>query len=73
MKVGKNVELVIIKDTKYNIVTGEEMFRKIMNEAQVGDNVGLLFIWIDKEDIERGQVVCTPKKFYYYYQILFMS
>jgi elongation factor Tu len=61
VKVGDAVELVGIKDTKASVVTGVEMFRKIMDDAQAGDNVGVLLRGINKEDIERGQVICAPK------------
>jgi len=61
VKVGDTIELVGIKDTKTSVVTGVEMFRKIMDDAQAGDNVGVLLRGIDKEDIERGQVICAPK------------
>jgi elongation factor Tu len=61
VKVGDTVELVGIKDTKTSVITGVEMFRKIMDDAQAGDNVGVLLRGLDKEDIERGQVICAPK------------
>jgi elongation factor Tu len=60
VKVGDNVEIVGIKDTKKSVVTGIEMFRKVMDEAQAGDNVGILLRGIEKNDIERGQVICAP-------------
>ena len=61
VKVGDNVEIVGIKDTKASVITGVEMFRKILDDAQAGDNVGALLRGIDKQDIERGQVICAPK------------
>ncbi|MFO7820192.1 MAG: elongation factor Tu, partial [Halanaerobacter sp.] len=58
--VGDEVELVGIKETEETVVTGLEMFRKEMEESQAGDNVGALLRGIDKEDIERGQVLAEP-------------
>ncbi|MCL4353901.1 elongation factor Tu [Patescibacteria group bacterium] len=60
VKVGENVEIVGIKATKPTVVTGVEMFRKQLDEGQAGDNVGLLLRGIEKEDVERGQVVSKP-------------
>jgi elongation factor Tu len=60
VKVGDAVEIVGLKDTKKSVVTGIEMFRKIMDEAQAGDNVGILLRGIEKNDVERGQVLCAP-------------
>jgi elongation factor Tu len=59
-KVGENVEIVGFRDTVKTVVTGVEMFRKVLDTGQAGDNVGLLLRGIDKEGIERGQVVCKP-------------
>jgi elongation factor Tu len=61
VKVGEEVEIVGIKETKKTVVTGVEMFRKELDEGKAGDNVGLLLRGIEKEDIERGQVVAKPK------------
>jgi len=61
VKVGDKVELVGIRDTRDTVVTGVEMFRKSMDEAMAGDNVGLLLRGIEKEDVERGMCVCAPK------------
>ena len=61
VKVGEEVERVGIKETRKVVVTGVEMFRKILDQAQAGDNVGLLLRGIDKEDIERGMVLAKPK------------
>ena len=61
VRTGEQVEIVGIKDTTTTTVTGVEMFRKILDEGQAGDNVGLLLRGIKREDIERGQVVAKPK------------
>ncbi|MBI5623635.1 MAG: elongation factor Tu [Elusimicrobia bacterium] len=58
--VGDPVEIVGIRDTQKSVVTGVEMFRKLMDEAIAGDNIGCLLRGIDKEMIERGQVICAP-------------
>ena len=60
VKVGENVEIVGIKPTKKSVVTGIEMFRKLLDSGQAGDNVGLLFRGIEKKDLQRGQVVAKP-------------
>jgi len=60
VNLGDEVELVGIKDTEETVVTGLEMFRKEMEQSQAGDNVGALLRGIDKEDIERGQVLAKP-------------
>lgn len=59
-KVGDKVEIVGIKDTQETTVTGVEMFRKEMEEGQAGDNVGLLIRGIEREEVQRGQVMCKP-------------
>ena len=59
-KVGENVEIVGLGDTKKTVVTGVEMFRKLLDQGQAGDNIGVLLRGIDKEGIERGQVICKP-------------
>ena len=61
VKVGDKVELVGIRETRDTVVTGVEMFRKSMDEAMAGDNVGLLLRGIEKNDVERGMCVCAPK------------
>jgi elongation factor Tu len=61
VKVGETVELVGLQPTKTSVVTGVEMFRKLLDEAQAGDNVGILLRGIEKEQVERGQVICAPK------------
>jgi elongation factor Tu len=60
IKVGEEVEIVGIRDTKKSVVTGVEMFRKLLDQGQAGDNVGCLLRGIDKDDVERGQVLCKP-------------
>jgi elongation factor Tu len=57
---GDTVEIVGIKDTTTTVVTGVEMFRKILDEGQAGDNVGCLLRGTKREEIERGQVLCKP-------------
>jgi elongation factor Tu len=54
------VEIVGIKDTKKTVATDLEMFRKLLDEVRAGDNVGVLLRGVDKEDIERGQVLAKP-------------
>ena len=58
--VNDEVEIVGIRPTQKTVVTGVEMFRKLLDEAEAGDNVGLLLRGIKREEIERGQVVCKP-------------
>jgi elongation factor Tu len=58
---GDKVEIVGIRDTRDTVVTGVEMFRKILDEGQAGDNVGLLLRGVEKDDLERGMVVVAPK------------
>jgi len=60
VKTGDEVEIVGIHDTVKTTVTGVEMFRKVLNEGQAGDNVGCLLRGIKKEDVERGQVLAVP-------------
>ena len=60
IKVGENVEIVGIRPTAVSTITGVEMFRKLLDQGQAGDNVGLLLRGTKKEDIERGQVLCKP-------------
>ena len=60
MPVGTEVEIVGIRDTRKTTVTGVEMFRKLLDEARAGDNVGLLLRGVGKDDVERGQVICVP-------------
>jgi elongation factor Tu len=60
VQTGDNVEIVGIKDTQTTVVTGVEMFRKLLDEGQAGDNVGCLLRGTDKEAVERGQVLAKP-------------
>ena len=61
VKVGDKVEVVGLRETRETVVTGVEMFRKSMDEAIAGDNIGLLLRGVEKDDLERGMVVCAPK------------
>lgn len=60
IKVGEEVEIVGLTDTRKTVVTGVEMFRKLLDYGQAGDNVGLLLRGVDKDSIERGQVLAKP-------------
>jgi elongation factor Tu len=60
IKVGEEVEIVGIKATKKSVVTGVEMFRKLLDQGQAGDNVGVLLRGVEKADLERGQVLAKP-------------
>src|SRR4028118_675185 len=60
VKVGEEVEIVGIRDTKKTVVTGVEMFRKLLDQGQAGDNIGALIRGIGREDVERGQVLAKP-------------
>jgi elongation factor Tu len=60
VKTGETVEIVGIKDTTSTVVTGVEMFKKILDEGRAGDNVGCLLRGTKRDDIERGQVLCKP-------------
>jgi len=60
VKVGEEVEIVGIRDTSKTTVTGVEMFRKLLDQGQAGDNIGALLRGIDREGVERGQVLCKP-------------
>ncbi|WP_437984084.1 elongation factor Tu [Sorangium sp. So ce117] len=60
IKVGDEVQIIGFKDTKKSIVTGVEMFRKLLDQGQAGDNVGCLLRGVEKEEIERGQVLAKP-------------
>jgi len=61
VKVGEEIEIVGFRPTQKKVVTGVEMFRKLLDEGLAGDNVGLLLRGTEKEDVERGQVVCKPE------------
>ncbi|MBK8771480.1 MAG: elongation factor Tu [Rhizobiales bacterium] len=60
VKVGEEVEIVGIRDTIKSTVTGVEMFRKLLDSGEAGDNIGALLRGIDREGVERGQVLCKP-------------
>jgi elongation factor Tu len=60
IKVGEEVEIVGIRDTIKSTVTGVEMFRKLLDSGQAGDNIGALLRGVDREGVERGQVLCKP-------------
>jgi elongation factor Tu len=60
VKVGEEIEIVGIRDTAKTTVTGVEMFRKLLDQGQAGDNVGILLRGTKRDDIERGQVLCKP-------------
>ncbi|MCL2339102.1 MAG: elongation factor Tu [Proteobacteria bacterium] len=60
VKVGEEMEIVGLKPTQKTVITGVEMFRKLLDQGEAGDNVGLLLRGTKKEDVERGQIVCKP-------------
>ncbi|HEY6394045.1 MAG TPA: elongation factor Tu [Candidatus Binataceae bacterium] len=60
VKVGEEVEIVGFKETQKTVVTGVEMFRKLLDEGQAGDNIGVLLRGLKREDVERGQVLAQP-------------
>jgi len=60
IKVGEEVEIVGLKDTQKSVVTGVEMFRKLLDQGEAGDNVGALLRGVARDDVERGQVLCKP-------------
>jgi len=60
VKVGDEIEIVGIKDTQKTTCTGVEMFRKLLDSGQAGDNIGALIRGVDREKVERGQVLCKP-------------
>ena len=60
VKVGEEVEIVGIKATQKTVVTGVEMFRKLLDQGQAGDNIGALLRGTKREEVERGQVLCKP-------------
>ncbi|SDX78524.1 elongation factor Tu, partial [Roseicitreum antarcticum] len=61
INVGDSIEIVGIRDTKTTTCTGVEMFRKLLDRGEAGDNIGALLRGIGREDVERGQVLCKPK------------
>ncbi|MCX5679546.1 MAG: elongation factor Tu [Candidatus Omnitrophica bacterium] len=60
VKVGEEIEIIGIKPTKKSVVTGVEMFRKLLDSGQAGDNIGVLLRGVEKTDLERGQVLAKP-------------
>jgi len=60
VKVGEEVEIVGLKDTRKTVVTGVEMFRKLLDQGMAGDNIGALVRGVGREEVERGQVLCKP-------------
>ena len=60
VEVGNTVEIVGLRETQSTVVTGVEMFRKLLNEGRAGDNIGALIRGIDRDDVERGQVLAIP-------------
>ena len=61
VKVGDTVEIIGIKETQTSVVTGVEMFRKLLDYAEAGDNIGVLLRGINRDDVQRGQVLAKPK------------
>jgi len=61
IKVGEEVEIVGITETRKTTCTGVEMFRKLLDQGEAGDNIGALLRGIKRDDVERGQVLCKPK------------
>jgi elongation factor Tu len=60
VKVGEEIEIVGLRDSRKTTVTGVEMFRKLLDSGQAGDNIGALLRGVGREDVERGQVLCKP-------------
>ena len=60
VKTGEEIEIVGIRDTKKSVCTGVEMFRKLLDSGEAGDNIGVLLRGIERTDVERGQVLCKP-------------
>ena len=60
VKVGEEIEIIGLRDTKKSVVTGIEMFRKLLDEGMAGDNVGILLRGVEKDDLERGMVLAKP-------------
>jgi elongation factor Tu len=60
VKVGEELEIVGINDTRKTVCTGVEMFRKLLDQGQAGDNIGALLRGVARDDVERGQVLCKP-------------
>ncbi len=61
VKNGDTVEIVGMGPTKTTVITGVEMFKKLLDQAQAGDNIGVLLRGVERKDIQRGQVICAPK------------
>ena len=70
-KIGDEVELLGLGENKKSTITGVEMFRKILEEGEAGDNVGLLLRGIDKDEVKRGMVVVHPNSMRIFHQKLF--
>jgi elongation factor Tu len=60
VKVGEEIEIVGVRDARKSVVTGVEMFRKLLDQGEAGDNIGLLLRGLERDDIERGQVISKP-------------
>ena len=60
VKTGEEVEIIGFRETRKTTVTGVEMFRKLLDEGRAGDNIGVLLRGIEKDDVERGQILCKP-------------
>ena len=60
VKTGEEVEIIGFRETRKTVVTGVEMFRKLLDQGQAGDNIGVLLRGIEKDDVERGQILCKP-------------
>src|SRR5205085_5061065 len=60
VKVGEEIEIIGLRPTVKKVVTGVEMFRKLLDQGQAGDNVGLLLRGVERKDVERGQVLSKP-------------
>jgi elongation factor Tu len=60
VKTGEEIEIVGIKETKKSVCTGVEMFRKLLDSGEAGDNIGALLRGVERTDVERGQVLCKP-------------
>ena len=60
VKTGEEIEIIVIRDTKKTVCTGVEMFRKILDTGEAGDNIGALLRGVERTDVERGQVLAKP-------------
>ena len=60
VKVGEEIEIVGVRESRKSVVTGVEMFRKLLDQGEAGDNIGVLLRGIERDDIERGQVLAKP-------------